>query len=566
MRTFSGLIPSDWSTVEPFYNALAARPLTPENVEEWLQEWSDLRIVLEDAGFAASRAVTENTADAEAEAAYMHMVGEILPQVTVAEQKLRQKLLELDGYTPTPQNAQVMLRQRTQAAIFSEANVPIMTELARLENEYNKIVGSMAVEMDGQTKTMQQMHELEFDTDRAVREKGWRLAQQRWLKERAALDRLYLDMLTQRRRVAANAGLRDFRAYKWRELSRFSYTPEDCLAFHDAIEHEVLPYVKKYAALRREKLGVAQLRPWDTEVDPEGRPALRPFKTVSELEEGIQRIFNQLHPDLGRYFSVMRDGNLDLASRPNKAPGAYCGGFHLTGKPYIFANCVGIADDVNTLLHESGHAFHFLECHHLPLVWNKFGLEAVNYEFGEVASMGMELLASPYLERSKGGFYSSEDARRARAEHLLGIVTFLPYMAVVDAFQHWVYAEAPENVTAADFDRRWGQLWDRFMGWCDWTGLEDEKVSGWHRKGHIFGAPFYYVEYGLAQIGALQVWRNSLRDADKAVADYRYALSLGNTLPLPQLFEAAGAKLAFDRETIGELMALVDSRLQELLA
>lgn len=566
MRTFDGLIPGEWSTVKPYYDALAARALSAANVGEWLQEWSDLRAVLEDAMFAASRAVTENTADAEAEKVYMHFMGVILPNVTVAEQELRQKLLHLEGYHPSPENAEVLQRLRTQAALFNEANVPIIAQLAGLENEYNKIVGSMTLQMDGRTVTMQQANELQYDTDRSVRENSWHLVQQRWLQERSALDQLYLNMLVERRKVAKNAGLNDFREYKWRELSRFAYSPEDCLSFHDAIEHEVLPYARKYAALRREKMGLDQLRPWDTEVDPEGRPALHPFKTVAELEEGIQRIFNQVDPDLGRHFSVMRGGNLDLASRPNKAPGAYCGGFQISGKPYIFANCVGIADDVTTLLHESGHAFHFLESYHLPLVWNKFSLEAVNYEFGEVGSMAMELLAAPYLERSKGGFYTEEEARRARADHLLGIVTFLPYMAVVDAFQHWVYAEAPERVTAADFDRQWSRLWDRFMGWCDWSGLEDEKVTGWHRKGHIFGTPFYYVEYGLAQIGALQVWRNALRDQKKAVADYRHALALGNTVPLPQLFEAAGARLAFDRGTIGELMALVDSEIQRSLA
>ncbi|MBE3575017.1 MAG: M3 family oligoendopeptidase [Firmicutes bacterium] len=561
----AGLDPADWSTVQPRFDALQARNLTPDNVGEWLQEWSDLRAILEDAIFASYRAVTENTADPEIEARYLHFMQDIQPKITVAEQGLRRKLLALKNYQPPANIREFYRRQQNQAALFREENVPLQAELAGMENEYNKIVGAMSVTLDGQEMTLQQANQRLYSPERAVREEAWRSVQVRWLQDRSALDDLYLQMLKVRRQMARNAGLPDFRAYRWRELSRFCYTPEDCLRFHEAIEQEVVPLARKYAAWRQRLLGVERLRPWDTEADPLGRPALHPFSQVEELIEGVQRIFNHLDPELGAYFARMRNGNLDLASRPHKAPGGYCGGFHLTRTPYIFANCVGIQDDVNTLLHESGHAFHFIESCRQPLIWNRMGAEAVNFEFAEVASMGMELLGAAYLERSRGGFYSEQDARRARAEHLLGVITFLPYMAVVDAFQHWVYTQAPEDVTAADLDRQWGALWDRFMSWTDWSGLEDEKVSGWHRKGHIFETPFYYVEYGLAQLGALQVWRNSLHDAAGAVAAYRRALALGNTRPLPELFEAAGARLAFDRPTIGGLMRLVDGELQKLL-
>lgn len=565
MKKFAGLIPEKWETIAPYYDALQKETVTPENMDRWLQEWSDLHVVLEDAMFAAYRAVTENTADTEAEQKYMHFVEEIQPKVATAEQLLAEKMLDISDSAIPENRLEAVRRLKNWAALYNEKNLAIETELSKIGHEYDKVVGAMTVVIEGKEQTMQQAGEYQFNVDRGLREKAWRTVQERWLKDREALDRIYFEMLPLRREMAKNAGFPDFRAYRWRKLSRFTYTPQDCLALHEAIEKEVIPVVQKYVNRKASQMSLKTLRPWDMDVDALGRKALRPFETVAQLEEGVQRIFNQIDPALGSHFSRMRDGNLDLGSRRNKAPGAYCGGFHLTGKPYIFANVIGIHDDVVTLLHESGHAFHFVESAHLDNIWDKGGMEAVNYEFGEVASMAMELLAAPYIEKEKGGFYEKHEADRARSEHLLGIIEFLPYMSVVDSFQHWVYAEAPENVTAADCDAKWGELWDRFMSWQDWSGLESEKVTGWHRKLHIFHAPFYYIEYGLAQLGALQIWRNALQDHAKALSQYRYALSLGNTKPLPELYQAAGARLAFDRATVAELMQLVDQHLEKAL-
>ena len=178
-------------------------------------------------------------------------------------------------------------------------------------------------------------------------------------------------------------------------------------------------------------------------------------------------------------------------------------------------------------------------------------------EFSEVASMSMEQLSLPYWRKDRGGVYDGSDYRRAVMEQLTGIVTFLPYMAVVDKFQHWLYTEAPEDVSPADLDAKWAELWDRFLPGIDYSGLDAEKATGWHRKGHIFSVPFYYIEYGLAQMGALQVWRNALGDQEQAVADYRRALAAGYTKPLPELFQLANARFAFDPETVGELMDLI---------
>jgi oligoendopeptidase F len=251
---------------------------------------------------------------------------------------------------------------------------------------------------------------------------------------------------------------------------------------------------------------------------------------------------------------------LDLENRKGKAPGAYCTDYTAIRKPFIFMNAVGIHDDVQTLIHESGHAFHVLESANLPY----HPMLEVPMEFAEVASMGMEFLAGPFLTTAKGGFYTPADAARARVEHLEFSLQFWPYMAVVDEFQHWVYENHAAASDPANCDAKWGELWDTYMIGVDWSGFEDEKITGWHRKLHIFEVPFYYVEYGLAQLGAIQVWQNAQRDQAAAVAGYRQALSRGGTATLPQLFETAGAKFAFDTRTVGEAVAMMESTIEEL--
>jgi oligoendopeptidase F len=556
---YSDINPLDWSTVQPHVDELLATELGRDNVESWLQRWSDLTAILHETRSQINREVSEDTADEEAEKRFLLFVEQIMPQVKIANQALKNKLLAFEDYSPSADNVMMMKRFRTEASIFREENVPLQSGLTKLANEYEKLVGGMTIEWEGKEETMPQAALHLRDKDRATREKTWRLMMARFGAERDRLNELYLQMLSLRRQVAQNADFNNYRDYRWKEFARFDYTPDDCFTFHDAIEHEVVPRAAQLYAERAEKLGLDTLRPWDTEVDLHDEP-LRPFEDAAELEEGCYRIFQRVDPVLAEHFTVMREGFLDLASRPNKAPGGYCSSFPVRRRPYIFMNAVGTHRDVSTLLHEGGHAFHFMESSQQPLIWNYGG----PMEFNEVASMAMELLSAPYLEKSEGGFYEEADARRAYAEQLRSIVCFLPYMAVVDAFQHWVYVDAPKAVMAADLDAKWSELWDRFMVGIDYSGLLAEKEPGWQRKEHIFSVPFYYVEYGLAQLGALQVWLNALTDQSKAVANYRAALALGDTRPLPELFSAAGATFAFDRQTVGDLMTLVFEKLAEL--
>ena len=562
--------PQDWSTVQPHVDQLLAAELTPTDVRAWLQNWSDLFAVLNEAEAQIYREITENTADEEADARFKHHVQMIHPEAAKAEQALKEKLLGVDGYEPTSETALILERFQTEADLFRQENIPLQTELSLLGKQYDEITGGLSFDWEGESKTIPEVELLLGDRDRSRRERAWRSALDAYLAQREELNHLFLQMLPLRRKMATNADFSDFRAYQWQVMARFGYTPEDAFTFHDAIEHEVVPLATEIYQTTAKQLGLDKLRPWETDiagpsqitVDPYDTP-LHPFSDVSELISTTGRIFNQVNPVLGGYFEAMRAGYLDLASRPHKAPGGYCEGFPVSGQPYIFMNAVGSADNVTTLLHEGGHAFHFAESvRSQPLLWNQNG----PMEFCEVASMSMELLSTPYWTQDKGGFYNEADFKRAYTEQLQGSVLFLPYMAIVDSFQHWLYVDAPDDLDAGDLDRKWSELWDRFMPGIDYGGLQAQKETGWHRKLHIFHVPFYYIEYGLAQLGALQVWRNALQDQAKAVADYRQALALGYTRPLPELFAAAGAKFAFDRQTVGDLMALVHGQLEAISA
>jgi len=420
------------------------------------------------------------------------------------------------------------------------------------------------VKWEGEEVTLTRLGMTFQQPDRARREKAWNLKAGRQLADRESINDLWLKFMDVRHRIAANNGLPSFREYSWRQKLRFDYTPEDCKSFADAIEKVVVPAASRIYAKRRKALGLDRLRPWDL-VDgwfsrpspPASTPVLRPFKTIDELKHGVSAIFHKLDPTLAGYFdSMVAEGLTDLDNRKNKAPGAYCTSYTSLRKPFIFVNAVGIHEDVMTTLHESGHAFHVFETAKIPYIQQL----NVPMEFAEVASMGMELLASPYLT----GFYSEAEAAHARIEHLEGMLLFWPFMAVVDSFQQWVYEDPARGADPRRCDEKWSELWDRFIPGVDYSGLEEVKATGWHRKLHIHQVPFYYVEYGLAQLGAVQIFGNARRDQAEAVTAYRRALSLGGMATLPELFQAAEASFAFDVPTVKAAVDLMETVVQEL--
>ena len=548
-----------WQDIEPHYQDLAARTLTAQNVTAWLADWTALDDRVSEMYSRLHVATTVNTADKDAEARFKAFLDTIYPRVEAAEQKLREKLLA-SGLEP--RDMQVPLKKmRAEADLFREANLPLLTEEHKLGIEYDRIIGAQAVQWDGKEVTISQLRPAYLDTDRARRERAWRAATQRQLADQAAINALWQKFLPLRQKLAANADKRGYREFRWQQMLRLDYTPADCVAFQNAIEQAVVPAARRLYEKRRRQLGVATLRPWDLEVDPLGRAPLKPFDHVEELKKIAASIFHRVDSRFGEYYDPMaREGLLDLDNRKNKAPGGYCTSFPMSRRPFIFANMVGLHDDLQTMLHESGHAFHDLARFALPYSQQR----QVGLEFAEVASMSMELLAAPYLAAKDGGVYSEADAARARIEHLESNILFWPYMAVVDAFQHWVYENPADAADPSKCDAQWTTQWNRFMGGVDWSGLEQEMMTGWHRKLHIHQLPFYYVEYGLAQLGAVQIWANALTDQAGAVASYRRALALGGTAALPELYAAAGAKFAFDAATLNKYVGLMERTIEEL--
>jgi oligoendopeptidase F len=479
----------------------------------------------------------------------------------MAEQRVRlsERLLDL-GYE-RDDLAVVLRKFRNQKAIYRPENVPLIQELQPLDARYQRITGEMTAEWEGKTVALAQLKPYLQNPDRTVRERAFRLMLGPYIEQRDALADVFDEQYALRQRIAENAGFADFRDFMFQEKNRFDYTPADCEAFHDAVAETVVPALAKRYERRRGLLGVETLRPWDTGADPLGRPALKPYEQIDELVTGTEQMLGRVDPVFGAYLATMRqEGLLDLESRPGKAPGGYCTGFEFSKRPFIFMNASGTQDDVETMLHEGGHAIHAFETmERLPLTFQRYPGE----EMAEVGSMAMELLAAPYLAREEGGFYSVEDAARARTEHLEGVLSALAWIAAIDAFQHWIYASGDGHDRDAR-DAAWQRIADRFDGGLDWSGAEAEGLARWYRQLHIFLVPFYYIEYGIAQLGALQVWRNSLRDQAGAIAAYRQALALGNTRSLPELYEAAGARFAFDRETIGELVEMIEATLAEM--
>jgi len=548
----------DWDQINPYFEDLAKRPLSPATLSEWMRDWSDLSRILSEMYSRLWVATTCNTTDPETKDRFNTFLDKIFTPALATNQLLKQKLLASDLQ---PDNFDIPLKNmRVEAEIYCDENLPLLTEEKKLVNEYDEIIAAQTVEWKGKEVTTTQLQLVYMSLDRTEREKAWRLEMERKLADRQNLNQLWIRMLDLRGRIATNAGFEEYRAYRWKELLRFDYTPEDCSQFHKAIEQVVVPAARRIYEKRQQQLSLPTLRPWDLYVDPLGREHLKPYQTISELEEKVSVIFHKVDSELGKYFEIMRSqGLLDLENRKGKTPGAYCSNYDMVRLPFIFENAVGLHTDVATLLHEGGHAFHVFEEARLPY----YQQLQVGMEFAEVASMAMELLASPYLEAREGGFYSEKDAARARIEHLEESLLFWPYMAMVDAFQHWAYTDQAAAANPDNCDQKWSDLWKRYMIGVDWSGLDNQMVTGWQRKLHIFEVPFYYIEYGIASLGAFQVWANAMKDQKGTVAAYRQALALGGTAPIPALFTTAGARFAMDADILSETVDLVEHKIYE---
>lgn len=552
----------DWSALAPFFDQLEARlaalgATEASGLAQWLLDWGEFGAALNEEASRRYIAMTCHTDDAAAEKAYLRFVEHIEPELKPRQFKLEQLYLAHPARAHLPRGRYEVFDRQTavHVELFRDANVPLETDEARIGQQYQKLSGGLTVNFRGEERTLVQMGRYLEEPDRALRQEAWELVARRRLAEREAFDTQFDEMLRLRHQIARNAGFANYRDYSFRNRGRFDYTPADCEAFHTAIEKEVVPLLRELQAERREQLRLDRLKPWDLGVDPHSRPPLRPFENVDRLVRGSQQAFDRLDAELAGQFKQMHELKLlDLENRKGKAPGGYQSSLPEARLPFIFMNAVGQQRDLETILHEAGHAFHTLATRQEDF----FAYRDAPIEFCEVASMSMELLGGQYLE----AFYGPDEIRRARRDHLEGIVETFPWIATVDAFQHWVYTH-PEH-TRAERAAAWNRLMDRFGGDVDWSGAEEARSHSWHRQLHIFLYPFYYVEYGIAQIGALQVWLNARRNQGEALAAYKRGLALGGSRPLPELFAAAGCRFAFDAPTLRPLATLLREELKSL--
>ena len=550
----------DWAQIAPQFDRLearAAQAATAAALEDWLLDWSELSAALDEESSRRYIAMTCHTDDPEAEKAFLHFLENIEPQLKPRQFNLARLYLAHPQRPGLPQARYEVYDRDTRLHVdlYRAENVPLETEEAKLGQQYQKLTGSLTVNFRGEEKTLVQMGRYQEETDRALREEAWRLTANRRLQERDAFDDILDGMIALRQRIAANAGFPNYLEFAFRLRGRFDYTPADCRLFHDAIQEQIVPVLREIQAGRRRHLGLPALRPWDLAVDPLGRPPLRPFQDVAQMVDRTQRIFDRLDAGLAAGFQLMRERRLlDLDNRKGKAPGGYQSTLSESRLPFIFMNAVGLQRDVETILHEAGHAFHALATREEDL----YAYRSAPIEFCEVASMSMELLGSEFLEE----FHPTADANRARRTHLEGIVAVFPWVATVDAFQHWVYTHPGHS--RAERRAAWMELMNRFEGEVDWAGCEEARANLWHRQLHIFLHPFYYVEYAIAQLGALQVWANSKRDKAGALRRYQEGLTLGGARPLPELFAAAGCRFAFDAGTVKPLIDQVKRELAAL--
>jgi oligoendopeptidase F len=550
---------TDFGVLTPYFQELLERQITNlAEFDRWLLDRSELDAVLEEDLAWRYIRMSINTADTELRAAYTDFVTQIQPELAPLEDQLNQKLAGLPFLQERNDSAhQIYFRSvRTALDLYREENIAIEAALNEEAQQYGAISAAQTVEHNGETLTMQQAALLLKEQDETLRKNIFDKMAEVRRKDRATLDALYTSLIEKRQQLAANAGFSNYRDYKFVAMGRFDYTKADCFAFHEAIKTHIVPLVKEIQAQRLQKLDKTQFKPWDLDVDPEGKPALKPFKDGSEMLQGTIAMFERIDPYFGDCLRVMDElGHLDLDSKTGKAPGGYNYPLYEIGVPFIFMNAVGTQRDLETMVHEGGHAIHSFLSRDLPIT----AFKNLPSEVAELASMSMELLSMPQWSE----FYNQTNHVRAMREQIEGTLKVLPWIAQIDAFQHWIYENPTHSLT--DRAAHWKQLATDFgTGLTDWTGYEDLVESAWQRQLHLFEVPFYYIEYGIAQLGALGVWKNSLENYPSAIENYKKALALGYTEPMTKIYETAGVPFDFSSERLQTLADFIQNELKKM--
>src|SRR6478735_5831746 len=547
-------IVTTWEKLEPFFIDLLERKInSKEDLEQWLKDISELEAVLSEDGCWRQIKMTCDTENRELEAGFTFFMMEIQPKAQPYADKLNKKLISCP-FTKELDQQKFFTHLRTvkkNIDLFREENIPIVAEMNVMQQQYGLISGKMTIEVDGKEYTLQQATKFLENNDRKLRESVYRKVGDRRLKDNESLNKLFSSLVEKRHRIAVNAGFANFRDYKFAEMGRFDYKPDDCFQFHQAVKEKILPLVNEIYERKKKRLGVDKLRPWDLEAHPADEKALNPFKSGDELVEKSIECFNELKPFFGDCLNKMKAmGHLDLDSRKGKAPGGYNCPLAESGAPFIFMNAAGQMDDVTTMVHEGGHAVHSFLAHHLEL--NAF--KEYPMEIAEVASMAMELFSMDHWHTF---FSKQEELQRAKEHQLERVITIFPWIATIDKFQHWVY-ENP-NHTAEERTAKWVEILSEFTpSNIDIGGLEAYRKIGWQRQLHLFEVPFYYIEYGIAQLGAIGLWMQYKKEPRQALQNYINSLSLGGTKTLPKLYKTAGLKFDFSPAHIKTLMEFVN--------
>ena len=547
-----------WENLAPLYQALLERELKCSGcLEQLLLDRSELDAAAREAHANLYINMTCHTDDEQIKQAYLAFVENVEPQLKKIGFELDKKIVNSPHRGNLDQDRYgVMLRDLSaDVEIFRQENVPLQTEDTKLAQQYSETCGTMTVRFRGEEKTLPMMARHLEETDRATREEAWRLVADRRFKDHEKISSIFDEMIRLRHQIAQNAGFETYREYMFKAKHRFDYTPVHCHAFHEAAQNVCVPLYRALNRQRAEALGVEALRSWDLAVDVRGRRPLRPFEKADDMVEGCSRLFHKMDPSLGPMFDGLRDGeSLDLESRKGKAPGGYQESRDRSRTQFIFMNAAGMQGDLETMIHEAGHAFHSMLTRSEPLLHYRHA----PIEFAEVASMSMEFMAHPYLDE----FYDDAEAARAKRMHLEDVLRLLPWIATIDAFQHWLYTH-PDH-SREERAAHWLELDERFGPAVSWDGLEQYRPVAWQRQLHLFEVPFYYIEYGIAMLGALQLWLQSKKDEKSAIAHYRKALSMGGSRPLPELFAAAELDFDFGPETMKKLMDMIAAELESL--
>ena len=552
-----------WAEIEPWYRELLESPLAPETLQLWMARWSDLSALVDETMKRLEIECTRDTADEERSRRKQRFMEEVYTPQQALDQQVKERLLES---SLEPEGFAIPLRNlRAEAALYREENLPLLNEDTALSDEYYQIGGAQMVKWNGKEMPKTAVENVLFHPDRTQRERAWRAVTEREAEDQEKLDALWIKKMHLRQQIARNAGYENYRDYRWKQLLRFDYTPADCRAFHRAVEQVIVPAASRLWEKRRKLLRVEKLRPWDMHVDPRASEEPRRISDVDALLRQCLPVFQRIDPRLGSYFETMLQEQLfDLEERPNKADDGYNLPLEVRHRPFIFGHVNSITDVVPLIFHEMGHAFHVFETIPLPYIHQRKE-EAVPLEFGEVASTSMEFIGAMHLHEA--GLCTEQEAARLRIQHVENVLTrYLPFITMGDAFQHWIYDHPEQGSDPEQCRQKWAELTQRYLPEIDWSGLETERANRWQGTLHYYCLPFYFIEYAFAALGALQIWDNYLRDPQTAIRQYRFALSLGATRTVPELYEAAGAKFAFDAEMLQQVVQLITRTVEELEA